>query len=78
MEATTEPLNNASPYEQVHYSVANLSYDFKSSTKFHPRGMAQLYMLTEKFVNFISKNEAFPEGECDFKFLFSSPPPSIL
>lgn len=62
IEPINEPLNNASPYEQVHYSVANLSNDFKSSTKFQPRGMAHLYELTEKFINFISDGEAFPEG----------------
>lgn len=62
IEATNEPLNNASPYEQVHYSAANLSHDFKSSTKFQPRGMAHLYLLTEKFINFIGKDEAFPDG----------------
>lgn len=63
LEATTEPLNNVLPYEQVQYSVANLSYDFKSSTKFHPRGMAHLYVLTEKFINFIEKDQAFPDGK---------------
>ncbi|XP_065214147.1 prominin-like protein isoform X2 [Planococcus citri] len=62
LEATTEPLNNVLPYEQVQYSYANVSYDYKSSTKFHPRGMAHLYMLTEKFINFIGKDQAFPEG----------------
>lgn len=62
IEATNEPLNNASPYEQVHYSSANLSNDFRSSTKFQPRGMAHLYLLTEKFINFIGKDEAFPDG----------------
>ncbi|XKL60926.1 hypothetical protein PGB90_007983 [Kerria lacca] len=62
MEATTEPLNNVSPYEQVQYSVANLSTDFKSSTKFQPRGMAHLYLLTEKFISYIGKEQAFPEG----------------
>lgn len=63
MEATTEPLNNVSPYEKVHYTVANLSYDFKSSVKFHPRGMAHLYMITDKFIKFIEKEQAFPEGK---------------
>lgn len=69
IEATNEPLNNASPYEQVHYSTANLSLDFKSSTKFQPRGMAQLYMLSEKFINFIGKDEAFPDGSYTSVFI---------
>lgn len=70
LEATTEPLNNVLPYEQVQYSVANLSYDFKSSTKFHPRGMAHLYVLTEKFINFIERDQAFPEGEFSLVTVF--------
>lgn len=63
LEATTEPLNNVLPYEQVQYSIANISYDYRSSTKFHPRGMAHLYVLTEKFINFIGKDQAFPDGK---------------
>lgn len=60
-EAVQEPLNNAPSPGQIQYSVANLSHNFKSSTKFQARGMAQLYWLTERFIQFIAKDQAFPE-----------------
>lgn len=60
-ESTPEPLNDGAPDEKIHYSVANVTNDFRSNTKFQARGMAHLYMLTEKFIQFIGKGEAFPD-----------------
>ena len=60
-ESTPEPLNDAIPDGKIHYSVANVTHDYRSNTKFQARGMAHLYMLTEKFIQFIGKGEAFPD-----------------
>lgn len=61
LDAIQEPLNNASPPGQIHYSVANLSQNFKSNSKFQARGMAHLYMLTNRFIQLVAKDEAFPD-----------------
>ncbi|RZF46662.1 hypothetical protein LSTR_LSTR002525 [Laodelphax striatellus] len=50
------------PFEQIRYSVANVSNNYKSSTKFHHRGMGHLYFLTHQFINLILKGQAYPEG----------------
>ncbi|RZF46467.1 hypothetical protein LSTR_LSTR016747, partial [Laodelphax striatellus] len=49
------------PFEQIRYSVANVSNNYKSSTKFHHRGMGHLYFLTHQFINLILKGQAYPE-----------------
>lgn len=61
LDAIQEPLNNASPPGQIHYSIANLSLNFKSNPKFQARGMAHLYMLTSRFIQLVAKDEAFPD-----------------
>ncbi|XP_075231383.1 prominin-like protein [Lycorma delicatula] len=50
------------PFEQIRYSVANVSNNYKSTTKFHHRGMGHLYFITHQFMNVILRGEAYPEG----------------
>lgn len=50
------------PFEQITYSVANVSNNYKSSTKFHHRGMGHLYFITHQFINFVFKGQIYPEG----------------
>lgn len=52
------PLENT----QIRYSTANVSNDYKSSTKFHHKGMGHLYFITNQFVNVILKGQIYPEG----------------
>lgn len=63
-ESTPEPLTDAVSGGKNHYSVPNVTHEYRSNTKFQARGMAHLYLLTEKFIQFIGKGEAFPEGTC--------------
>lgn len=50
------------PFEQIRYSVANVSNNYKSTTKFHHRGMGHLYFITHQFINLVLRGEIYPEG----------------
>lgn len=63
MEGVTEHLHNVMPYEQVQFSNPNVSTAFVSSTKFQAAGMGHLYYITNKFIQYILSDQAFPEGE---------------
>lgn len=63
MEGVTEHLHNVMPYEQVQFSNPNVSTAYISSTKFQAAGMGQLYFITDKFIQYILSDQAFPEGK---------------
>ncbi|XP_054282526.1 prominin-like protein isoform X2 [Macrosteles quadrilineatus] len=50
------------PFEQIKYSVADVSNDYNSTTKHYPRGMGHLYFITKTFMNIIFPGELYPEG----------------
>lgn len=56
------PEQNVMPFDPVHYSEANISKNYQSSTKINSRGMGHLYYLTKKFMDIILKEEPYPEG----------------
>lgn len=58
----SESLHNIMPYEEVQYSIANVSSNYHSSTKFYAKGMGHLYYLTNLIINTIQEDQAFPEG----------------
>lgn len=62
MEGVTEHLHNVMPYEQVQFSNPNVSTAYISSTKFQAAGMGHLYFVTNKFIQYILSDQAFPEG----------------
>ncbi|XP_025422420.1 prominin-like protein isoform X2 [Sipha flava] len=65
MEGVTEHLHNVMPYEQVQFSNPNVSTAYISSTKFQAAGMGHLYFVTNKFIQYILSDQAFPEGFVD-------------
>lgn len=65
MEGVTEHLHNVMPYEQVQFSDPNVSTAYVSSTKFQAAGMGHLYFVTNKFIEYILSDQAFPEGFVD-------------
>lgn len=56
------PEQNVMPYEPVQYSQANISDSYRSSSKYNAKGMGHLYYITNKFLSFILKDQAYPEG----------------
>lgn len=69
MEGVPEHLHNVMPYEQVHFSNPNVSTDYVSSTKFQVAGMGHLYFITDKFIQYILSDQAFPEGQKPYIFM---------
>lgn len=63
MEGVPEHLHNVMPYEQVQFSNPNVSTAYVSSTKFQAAGMGHLYYITNKFIQYILSDQAFPEGK---------------
>lgn len=45
---------------------------YKSSTEFNPKGMAGLYNLTTKFINFVVEPNFLKKGECYDLILYSN------
>ncbi|XP_065338123.1 prominin-like protein isoform X3 [Cloeon dipterum] len=57
-----DDLKNVMPYESISYSAANVSVAYKSTTKFNPKGMGHLYMVTAMFMQYIQKGDPLPKG----------------
>lgn len=54
------------PSEPVNYSTINTTgTPYAASTKFNPKGMGQLYNVTNMFIDLIQSKQAYPEGEYD-------------
>lgn len=53
---------NVMPFEQIKYSVADVSNNYNSSTRYNARGMGHLYMITRYVMNFVLPGEVYPEG----------------
>jgi hypothetical protein len=48
--------------EPVVYSDPNLTLTYRASTDFNARGMANLYKVTNFFMDIIQRDEPYPEG----------------
>ncbi|XP_043250359.1 prominin-like protein isoform X4 [Colletes gigas] len=56
-------LNGIMASQALNYSVVDTSaVDYKASTKFYPKGMGQLYNVTNAFIDFVQSKQAYPEG----------------
>ncbi|KAG8224846.1 hypothetical protein J437_LFUL005449 [Ladona fulva] len=59
-----EDLRNVMPFEPVEFSSANVSRAYRASSKFDPRGMGHLYLVTNLFMDHIQREEPYPDGKC--------------
>ncbi|XP_071444915.1 prominin-like protein isoform X2 [Hetaerina americana] len=57
-----EDLRNVMPFEPVEFSSANISRAYRASSKFDPRGMGHLYLVTNLFMDHIQREEPYPDG----------------
>ncbi|KMQ91624.1 prominin-like isoform x8 protein [Lasius niger] len=61
-------LNEIMASQALTYStikIAGLPYN--ATTKFNPKGMGQLYNVTNMFIDLVQSKQAYPEGGCFFK-----------
>jgi hypothetical protein len=49
--------------EPVRYSDPNLTVPYQASAQFNARGMANLYKVTNFFMDIIQKEDPYPEGK---------------
>ena len=49
--------------EPVRYSDPNLTLTYRASTEFNARGMANLYKVTNFFMDIIQRADPYPEGK---------------
>lgn len=50
--------------QNVIYSSVNMTgLPYNATTKFCPKGMGQLYNITNRFIDLVQSKQAFPEGE---------------
>ncbi|XP_043469571.1 prominin-like protein isoform X3 [Leptopilina heterotoma] len=62
-EDLDQQLNEMMDSQAVTYSTVNITgLPYNASTKFYPIGMVQLYNITNMFINFVQKKQAYPEG----------------
>lgn len=57
-----DDLKNVMPFEPVNYSPPNVTVAYRSTTKFNPKGMGHLYMVTAMFMKYIQKGDPLPPG----------------
>lgn len=62
-------LNGIMASQALNYTAMNTTgLPYNATTKFNPKGMGQLYNVTNMFIDFVQSRQAYPEGEC-FKYL---------
>ncbi|XP_051163555.1 prominin-like protein isoform X2 [Leptopilina boulardi] len=62
-EDLDQQLHEMMDSQAVTYSSVNITgLPYNASTKFYPTGMVQLYNMTNMFINFVQKKQAYPEG----------------
>lgn len=52
--------------EPVRYSDPNLTVAYQSSAQFNARGMANLYKVTNYFMDIIQREDPYPEGKYQY------------
>nr|XP_050854478.1 prominin-like protein isoform X4 [Vespula vulgaris] len=56
-------LNDIMASQAVNYTTVNTTgLPYNATTKFNPKGMGQLYNVTNMFIDFIQSKQAYPEG----------------
>lgn len=57
-------LNGIMASQSLNYTTVNMTkLDYNATTKFNPKGMGQLYNVTNMFIDFVQSKQAYPEGE---------------
>lgn len=57
-------LNEIMASQALTYSTVNtVGLPYNATTKFNPKGMGQLYNVTNMFINLVQSKQAYPEGE---------------
>lgn len=57
-------LNEIMASQALTYSTINIAgLPYNATTKFNPKGMGQLYNVTNMFIDFVQSKQAYPEGE---------------
>lgn len=50
--------------QAINFTMVNTTgLPYNATTKFNPKGMGQLYNVTNKFIDFVQSKQAIPEGE---------------
>jgi hypothetical protein len=63
-ERLARRLNETMALQTVAYSRPNeTGPSYNASTRFNPRGMGQLYNVTNMFIDLVQHKQAYPEGE---------------
>lgn len=58
-------LNEIMASQALTYSTINIAgLPYNATTKFNPKGMGQLYNVTNMFIDLVQSKQAYPEGEC--------------
>ncbi|KYM75318.1 hypothetical protein ALC53_14289 [Atta colombica] len=58
-------LNEIMASQALSYSTVNtVGLPYNATTKFNPKGMGQLYNVTNIFIDLVQSKQAYPEGEC--------------
>lgn len=52
-------------------SINTTGLPYNATTKFNPKGMGQLYNVTNMFIDIIQSKQAYPEGESSLPYFFS-------
>lgn len=63
-------LNEIMASQALVYSTVNtVGLPYNATTKFNPKGMGQLYNVTNTFIDLVQSKQAYPEGEysCPFR-----------
>lgn len=62
-ESLERKLNESMASQAVKYiSVNSTGLPYNATTRFNPKGMRQLYNLTNMFINLIQDKQAYPDG----------------
>lgn len=57
-------LNEIMASQALVYSTVNtVGLPYNATTKFNPKGMGQLYNVTNMFIDMVQSKQAYPEGE---------------
>lgn len=58
-----DDLKNVMPFEPVQYSKPNVSMTYRVTSRFNPRGMGHLYMVTNLFMDYLQRGDPLPKGK---------------
>ncbi|KAL2712884.1 hypothetical protein V1478_017475 [Vespula squamosa] len=71
-------LNDIMASQAVNYTTVNTTgLPYNATTKFNPKGMGQLYNVTNMFIDFVQSKQAYPEGESSYYYIHVHPSLSL-